>query len=181
MSTKTNSTEEVYLISLSNINYEVENGELPTELEFTVATSLIDQNDEEESIMHAVEEHIGQVTGRCFAGCTIEKSKVNVSVPIDEISKDLTIDEANEIMSRLSDNYSDCSTANDARAKSGWGAISSYTSTVYLEAGSEPAEQGIRDLLTDLQHTCDSLNLDFKSLIERATKEYAFFKNNSVE
>lgn len=181
MSMNTNTNNEVYLVSVTNIEYEVDNKELPTELEFQVPASLIDDENVDESIQHSVEEQIGMVTGRCFKSCSIEKKKIDSNDSINKSSDELTIGEANEILSKLSGEHCDAETANNARAKSGWEGVSSYTSKAYGTPESEPAEQGIRDLLTDLQHTCEALDLDFNSLLERATRDYEFFKAHSIE
>ncbi len=181
MSMKTNLTDEVYLVSVTNIEYEVENKELPTELEFQIPASLIDAENVEESIQHAVEEKIGMETGRCFVSCSIEKKKISSKVSTIESSDELTIGEANEIMSKLSSAHCNNETANEARAKAGWGGVSSYSSKAYRNPESEPAEQAIRDLLTDLQHTSKTLSLDFNLLLERATKDFEFYEAHSIE
>lgn len=84
----------------------------------------------------------------------------------------ITIGEAKPLMVALSDDHCSEETANDARAKSGWLALQAYTEKAYGNPAPEPVEQGIRDLLGDLQHTCNHLNLDFNELLERATNTF---------
>ena len=84
----------------------------------------------------------------------------------------ITIGDATPIMNVLSDDMSCDESANDARAKSGWLALMSYTGKAYGAPDPEPVEQGIRDLLGDLQHTCHCLGLDFDELVERATNTF---------
>jgi hypothetical protein len=86
---------------------------------------------------------------------------------------DITIGEAKLLLDALSDDHCSVETANEARAKSGWLALTAYTNKAYGDPSPEPVEQGIRDLLGDLQHTCNRLGLDFDDLIERATDTFS--------
>ncbi|MDC8832831.1 hypothetical protein [Alteromonas gilva] len=82
---------------------------------------------------------------------------------------DITFEQANPIADHFSNDHCSEETANEARAGSGWNALMAYASKAYGNVDPEPVEQGIRDLLGDLQHLCNSLGLDFDYLLERAT------------
>lgn len=81
---------------------------------------------------------------------------------------DLTFGQAEPITSQFSSNYLEEDTANEARARNGWLVLSAYAQKAYGSSEHEPVEQGIRDLLGDLQHLCNELNLDFPELLRRA-------------
>lgn len=87
------------------------------------------------------------------------------------MSEETTLSQASVTCAALSEDYNQEETANQARAKNGWLAVRAYTKKVY-GSDAEPVEQGIRDLLGDIQHLCDVLDLDFNSLLERATDTY---------
>lgn len=80
--------------------------------------------------------------------------------------------EAGKVASALSSDYSSQDTANEARAKNAWNALFVYVNKVYGNAECEPVEQGLRDLLGDLQHLCDTFELSFEDLLSRATKTF---------
>lgn len=48
----------------------------------------------------------------------------------------------------------------DAQASAGWSALAAYTQNMYHNAASEPAAQGLQDLLGDLLHLSDALSLE---------------------
>jgi hypothetical protein len=94
-------------------------------------------------------------------------------MPDKNENPEISIGEAQPLMGALSDDLSAAETANEARAKSGWGVLFAYVETTYTKPLDEPVEQGVRDLLCDLQHTCDHLGLDFTGLLQRATDAFS--------
>lgn len=86
--------------------------------------------------------------------------------------KDATFGQATAIIGRLSDDFNAEDTANEARAKSGWFALAAYVGKAYGNPEPEPVEQGIRDLLGDLQHLCIELDLNFDELLRRASATF---------
>jgi hypothetical protein len=86
--------------------------------------------------------------------------------------EDLCFGDARKIASALSSDYNNEDTVNEARAKSAWNALLAYVNKVYGNAEYEPVEQGLRDLLGDLQHLCVTFDLSFEELLSRATKTF---------
>ncbi len=82
--------------------------------------------------------------------------------------EDITFSDVTLIADALSSDFNSECTANDARAKSAWFALLAYANKGYGNASYEPVEQGIRDLLGDLQHLCVVLDFDFSQLFARS-------------
>ena len=90
------------------------------------------------------------------------------NLPLNVVGEDITFGQALPIVSQFSSDFNSEDTANEARARNGWLAVSTYGNKVYGSAAHEPVEQGIRDLLGDLHHLCHALGLDFEDLAKRA-------------
>ena len=56
--------------------------------------------------------------------------------------------------------------------EAGMARLHGYAKHIYGSSGGEPVEQGVRDLLSDLQHTCEHLNIDFMEALERASSVF---------
>jgi hypothetical protein len=98
----------------------------------------------------------------------VNQTTTAVSTQLTTETNDLTFGQAEPITSQFSSDYSEEDTANEARAKNGWLALTAYVQKAYGSPEHEPVEQGIRDLLGDLQHLCNELDLDFSELLRRA-------------
>lgn len=84
-----------------------------------------------------------------------------------ENNESQTFDCVEPVMNALPDSVNHAN-PNGARAKQGWCALHGYAKHVYGSSEGEPVEQGVRDLLSDLQHTCEHLNIDFMEALEKA-------------
>ena len=93
-----------------------------------------------------------------------------MSTPTEAI-ENATFDCAEPVMNALPDSVNHAN-PNGARAKQGWYALHGYAKHIYGSSGGEPVEQGVRDLLSDLQHTCEHLNIDFMEALERASSVF---------
>lgn len=85
---------------------------------------------------------------------------------------EMTFAQAKPIAAKFSSDSLNEDTANEARARSGWLALMAYVGKAYGNPEHEPVEQGIRDLLGDLQHLCHSLDLNYSDLADRATATF---------
>lgn len=85
---------------------------------------------------------------------------------------DLTFGQAKSMASLFSSDYFGQDTANEARASNGYHALSAYVQKAYGNPEPEPVEQGVRDLLGDLQHLCHEWDLDFNELFLRARSTF---------
>jgi hypothetical protein len=102
----------------------------------------------------------------------MSKQATTVNQQMIEEALNITFGRALPIVSQYSTEYNSEDTANEARARNGWLALSTYASKVYGASANEPVDQGVRDLLGDLNHLCHNLGLDFEDLIERARGTY---------
>ena len=87
------------------------------------------------------------------------------------MSNEMTIQEAATIVNGLSDDF-ESEEANEARAGSAWAAYATYVGKQYGSPDAEPVEQGMSDLLGDLMHLCDALEIDFSELTAKAARMY---------
>lgn len=85
---------------------------------------------------------------------------------------DLTFGQAKPMASMFSSDYFGEDTANEARASNGYLALSAYVQKAYGNPEHEPVEQGVRDLLGDLQHLCHKWDLDFNGLFLQARSTF---------
>lgn len=58
------------------------------------------------------------------------------------------------------------------RARHAWNALTTYTDDVYGHPGSEPTRQAVSDLLGDLLHLCDALDVDFDTALDKGRSNY---------
>jgi len=97
-----------------------------------------------------------------------QETAVVVTESNNTFELDMTFEKAEPIVRQFSSDFNDEDTANEARALSGYHALSAYVKNAYGSPEHEPVEQGIRDMLGDLQHLCHKLDLDFLELLCRA-------------
>jgi hypothetical protein len=91
---------------------------------------------------------------------------------MSELNPDSTFDEVQTHADHWSIDFNGFEAVQETRAGSAFRTLSAYAEKAYGGSVSEPVEQGIRDLIVDLHHLADMLDLDMNVLIERASAAY---------